>query len=276
MSEVAPSAPQDEPEVSGEEADEELDDEGGGGGGGRGCLPVLIGVFLLLAGVWIGTMVGKRLAPAETTDPTTEPVPVTGPSDAQQAALVAKADRPPVELHYLVVCGGVRDTEARLDLLGVMAEIQTPALPSKGHVTVAMAISAANRDRRFAIRGFYADGTSFLEEELELNPRDPRRPYPNLIRVPVELTTPDPLVFEVFTDDKYLLGRRVIPVRIRPTTGPTTEPTSGPSTEATSGATTDEPPTQPAAEPSTKSPPAAAPTTELPAEPAPADPAPTK
>jgi hypothetical protein len=246
MSEEASSAPEEATNPPGAAAADPIDDGDGepGGAGGRGCLPVLIGLFLLLLGAFIGTRIARHFPQADdpsAAGPTTDAVPLTSPSDPKLVQAITAADRPPVEMHYLVICRGAVQDGPRINLFGVVPELRPSGLPTKGVLTVALAISAANRDRKFAIRGFYADGTSFLEQELDLDPDDPRRPRPWQIPVEVELTAAEPLVFEVFTDDKILVGRRVVAVRVRPATGPTTQSTTEPATA--------EPTTGPAAEP---------------------------
>lgn len=234
MSEDAPttSTPQDpaaEPQAEYEEGDE----GGGGGFGGRGCLPILVGVFLLLAGAFLGTRFARHFIPVETVaeDPSTQPVPLTSPSDSAQAAALARTDRPPVEMHYLVVSNEAETDGRAVNAYGMVAELWPTRLPLKAPLAVTVAVSAANLDRRLAINGFYADGKRFLEAELPLNEADPRRPRVSAFAVPLELTSTEPLVFEVFTDDRYLIGRRIIGVRLRPTTGPTTGPTTEPTTQ---------------------------------------------
>jgi hypothetical protein len=239
MSEEAPTRPPQEPVDDAVPEHETADDGAGGGGGlgGRGCLPILVGLFLLLAGAFIGTRFARQFTPNEVAgeNPTTDLAPMTAPSDPELAAALARSGRPPVEMHYLILSAEANTDGRRLDLYGVIAELWPSRLPSKGELTVTVAISAANRERKFAIRGFYADGKPFLEQELELDPEEPRRPYTSKIRVPLELTSTEPLIFEVFTDDKFLVGRRVVGVRVRPastrpTTGPTTQPATGPAT----------------------------------------------
>ena len=235
MSEDAVTVPDPSPRPVPADADADDGDEGAegggrGGGGGRGCLPVLVGLFLLLFGAFLGTRFAKRF-PVADAQPTTAPVSTTAPSEIEIGAALATSDRPPVELHHLIVCGWAEEVGKRVDLHGVVAELRPIKLPLEADLTVAVAISAADRTRRFAIRGYSADQTRFLEEPLELDPVDPRRPLTTLLPFTVKLSDPSPLVFEVITDDGYLVGRRILAVRLRPTTepaGPSTRPAPAP------------------------------------------------
>lgn len=199
------------------------------GGGGRGCLPVLLGTFLLLGGVFIGTRFGRHLPFDGVT------TPATRPADAVTAG--EPAPEPAARVHYLIACDGVAEGETGVDLIGVKAQLRPPSLPASGPLTIAVAVSAPTGGAGLTIRGATSGGAVFLDRAIQLDPDDPARPATSVYPVSLELTAPEPLLLEVVADG-VVIAQRLLPVRPRDVDGPTTVPTtSGPAAPTTSPAT---------------------------------------
>jgi hypothetical protein len=210
---------------------------------GRGSnvrLIVLVGALMLLGGTLLGSRLGTRLpliggAGGDAANPQQDPAAQPGGGGGPQVPI--PPGELPAYLHYLNICEFVENDGRRINMYNVVAQLRPAKLPSPGTLTVVAAVSANSPDRRIRIQGIAPGGATFLDEELSIDPVDPTRPFVNFFKASVNLTSPEPLMFQLIADD-IVLARRLLHVRPRdmdpPTTGPapttttTTAPAPGP------------------------------------------------
>ena len=215
----------------------EYEPGGGGTGGNRMRLMILLGALLLLGGTFLGSRLGKFLpfGPSGPTGPDAAlpggapgrggpggppgPGPGGVPGGPGSAGVMGAAF-----LHFFNVCEFVEQDGRKINLIGVVPQLRPPSLPAPGRMYVVLAVSADNADRKLRLKGTAPGGTEFCNEELGLDPVDPTRPATLWFPADVQLTSPEPLMFELFADD-VVVARRFLFVRPRdmdPTTAPTT------------------------------------------------------
>lgn len=240
MSEDAGQRTPDENPDDPADADAPAEYESGSGstGGNRVRLMILIGALLLLGGTFLGSRLGKFLpfGPGGGGGGPTGPdaalpgggpggPPGGGPGGTPGGTNAPTGVMGAAFLHYFNVCEFVEQDGRKINLIGVVPQLRPPSLPAPGTMHVVLAVSADTPNRKLRLKGIAPGGTEFCNEELGLDPVDPTRPAAQWFPVDVQLTSPDPLMFELFADD-VAVARRFLFVRPRdmdPTTAPTTQ-----------------------------------------------------